>query len=130
MVSGLRPKKKSTEIEAKATPAPLQISISQKGTACNNPLERLCELLLPWRLLDDLGKEKAVGEGGAVPFALSATSDLAEWAKAAAKIAAAAKEREQLQKLALLPSRFRFFEDYLAAWEMPVVDEIKAKAKH
>ncbi len=94
VVSGLRPKSKKTDSTApKPTPS---VGKSLRATSVN-PLDRLCDLLLPWNMLDQYAQEKKRSKG----------------------VCNTPKDH-------LIPDSFKTAEDYVSVWEPLVVDEIKA----
>jgi hypothetical protein len=101
VVSGLRPKPKAGSKSA----APQSAAASQtlhKGPAkvqsYANPLDRLCELLLDWRILDDIGRGRERER--------DSTSARTECAK--------------------LPNSYATHQQYLTSWEPLLIQEIKA----
>ena len=72
VISGLRPKQRNTQktssILGDGPPQPLRIESAQVHL-CANPLDRMCELLLDWRILSDIN-------GGRGSKGISDSSDL------------------------------------------------------
>lgn len=101
VVSGLRPKPKAGN-KSVASNGAAASQIHVKGPAKEqlyaNPLDRLCELLLDWRILDDIGKGRERDR--------EAVAARPEYAK--------------------LPDCYMTYQHYLTSWEPLLMQEIKA----
>jgi len=129
VISGLRPKGVSANTGKRQQAAPPSTTVPKRGRnrMCHNPLDRLCELLLPWRLLDEMaspsssssarsdggGKERKKGDGGGGGGGGGGEAGSLRVPSLSALTQA-------------LPTCFREFEDYVTAWEPLVIEEIKA----
>lgn len=101
IVSGLRPKpkagSKSVTSQSFAMTQPL-LKGQSKAQLYANPLDRLCELLLDWRILEDIRKGRERER--------NSTSARTEYAK--------------------LPNSYATYQQYLTYWEPLLLQEIKA----
>lgn len=108
--SGLRPKPKvkSQQIagqdtsQSSSSSQPVAFGSSGRDISVVNPLDRLCDLLLPWSLIDDVVRG-------------SSRENKAE--------SVLSSDNKQSQ---LLPNVFEDYLDYVTRWEPLLIEEIKA----
>lgn len=129
VISGLRPKSKKTPSTAASdasAPKPIASSGSAAavlGPAPANALNRMCDLILPWRILDQF-KAMQSGSGKATPVSHTA-KELAEVADAESAVAYV-PTAPSLASSPRVPNLFDSWEEYVSVWEPLLRDEIKA----
>ena len=132
VISGLRPKKKpSSSVAGGVTKrnhsAAAEPFIPRAHQVCNNPLERLCELLANWQILHDLANAPRRGSSIATVTLAENEEEVGTMhQKRAGSSSSSSSSSSSEVELAPVPISFPNYRSYVQIWEPLMITELQA----